>query len=210
VAKPNILRFRFAGALAVICFASALTASTAGAGLLPGLLGVNCSSGALVQPFRHWGDAGTYQLAPNGGFEGGTSGWTLTGGAKAVAGNEPFAANSAADSHALALPDGSSATSGPVCLGGLSKASIRFFAANTGSPSSRLHVEVLYRGLLGNLLGALDGGTVSASAWNATPQLLALQLPILGNAAVQLRFTPIGSGGNWRIDDVYTDPWRDH
>jgi hypothetical protein len=83
-----------------------------------------------------------------------------------------------------ALPDGSSATTGTVCIRGLSKASIRFFAANSGSPSSRLRVEVLYRGLDGSLLGSLDGGTVSASAWNASPQLLALQLPILGGVAV--------------------------
>ena len=209
MAKPNASRIRLGGALVVTCVASALSASTAGAGLLPGLLGVNCSSGALLQPFLRFGDPGLYQLAPNGGFEGGTNGWALTGGAAVVAGNEPFAVNSTADSHALALPPGSSATTGGVCIGGLSKASIRFFAANSGSPSSRLHVEVLYRGLGGSLLGALDGGTLSASAWNATPQLLALQLPVLGGAAVQLRFTPTGSGGKWRIDDVYTDPWRE-
>jgi hypothetical protein len=35
-------------------------------------------------------------------------------------------------------------------------------------------------------------------------------LPIVndGTAQVELRFRPVGSGGDWRIDDVYVDPWK--
>jgi hypothetical protein len=206
VAAVRALRRRLAGTLVVTGIVASLAVPAANADLIGGLIGVACTSGPIGQPFARWGDGTSYELAPNGGFEAGATGWSLSGAARVVSGNEPFHLNSAGDSHALALPDGSSATSGPVCIGGLTKATIRFVATNSGASTSRLHVEVLYRGLTG-LLGVLDGGYVTAGTWAPSPQLLALQTPLLGTSAVQLRFTPIGSGGGWRIDDVYTDPW---
>ena len=38
--------------------------------------------------FTQWGDDGYYELAPDGGFEKGGTGWDFSGGAKIVAGNE--------------------------------------------------------------------------------------------------------------------------
>jgi hypothetical protein len=80
------------------------------------------------------------------------------------------------------------------------------FVSNSGSPASKLHVQIVYRSLTG-IVGVLDGGYVAAgSAWQPSPVLLALELPLLGGA-VQLKLTPVGTGGGWRVDDVYTDPW---
>jgi hypothetical protein len=36
------------------------------------------------------GDYANYYLGPNGSFESGTTGWTVSGGAKVVDGNQPF------------------------------------------------------------------------------------------------------------------------
>ena len=49
-------------------------------------------------------------------------------------------------------------------------------------------------------------------AWRPTPAFLLLAnltaLPIVNDstASIRLRFTP--HGGDWRIDDVYVDPWK--
>lgn len=182
--------------LAILAFAP-----QAGAGLLP-----SCP-GTYTKPFAPWGDSAAYALVGDGAFEGGASGWSLAGGAKVVAGNEPFFVNRAGDAHSLLLPRGSSATSPPVCMV-LGRPKARLFAmAPAGSGSMR--VEVLSRSLLG-ILSILDGGVVSAgSRWQPT-QPLSLLGSNLGSALwatwVQLRFRPIGDS-SLQIDDVYVDPW---
>jgi len=53
-----------------------------------------------------------------------------------------------------------------------------------------------------------------SSDWQPGPAMLLLAnltaLPIVDGGAthVRLRFTPLGAGGDWRIDDVYVDPWK--
>ena len=165
-------------------------------------------------PFKAEGDFASYALAPDGGFEAGAPGWTLTGGAKVVAGNESFAAGGPG-SHSLSLPAGSTATSPPMCIG-LVSTSMRAFVSNSGSAASRLHVQVIYNGGAGALVGGLgaglgisDEGTFSSgAAWAPMSEpvsMLGGALPLF-TPSVQFRFTPLGSGGGWRIDDVYLDP----
>ena len=68
-------------------------------------VGINsCSLSALSQPFTRWLDYAEYELAPGGDFESST--WTLTGGAKLVAGSEPYAATGTLGSSSLSLPAG--------------------------------------------------------------------------------------------------------
>lgn len=58
----------------------------------------------------------------------------------------------------------------------------------------------------------LDGGTVKGTgAWSPSPRLgLALSnvTSLLGTRAVAFRFTPVGAGAAYQIDDVYLDPWK--
>ena len=168
--------------------------------------GSSCYYGAASRPFTKWGDLASYTLVPGGSFESGALGWTLSGGARVVSGNESYYANSRYDSHSLALPAGSSATTAPFCVS-LNRPTIRVFVANGGSSSSKLRVKVVFRGLFG-ILGILDGGTFSAgSAWNASPIMLATLNAPLGTKSAQFVFTPADSSGAWRIDDLYVDPW---
>ena len=187
-------------AAAVAAIAS-VTAAPAHAGL-----GITCSV-PNAQVFAPWGDASFYAEVPDGGFEAGAAGWTLSGGAKLVSGNESYSVRAPGDEWSLSLPAGSSATSPPMCIGALS-GHMRLFTSNAGASSSRLRVSVLYGGGLGGLLGLLDAGSLaSGAAWQPSPfvTMLGGTLPLL-TRYVQFRFTPADATGTWRIDDAYLDP----
>jgi hypothetical protein len=172
-----------------------------------------CSYSGAEQVFRPWGDQHSYVLSPDGGFEAGASGWSLAGGATVANDNEAFYLNDSSDSKALALPAGSSAVSPPICMS-LDTPSFRFVARNSGDPKAGLRVEATYK-LLGlvrtNVVNTVYGG----SSWAPSQQMstvLGLST-IVGTvlpSAIQIRFTPVGSGGNWTVDDLYVDPFARH
>jgi hypothetical protein len=199
--------------LAALVSAAAMTASAAAPSAQAASLGLACPN-AASQPFAQFGDQYYYVATPDGGFENGAAGWTLTGGAHVVSGNEPWMVGGAAQNHSLALPAGSSATSPPMCIG-LFSGQMRLFAQNTGAAASNLRVEVIYNGGLAGILGGLtktlrisDQGTlVGGPSWapTSTVPMLSGVLPLL-TQSVRFKFTPLSTGGNWSIDDVYLDP----
>ncbi|MDX6608376.1 MAG: hypothetical protein QOF85_301 [Solirubrobacterales bacterium] len=171
-----------------------------------------CSYPGAKPVFAPWGDQHSYALAPDGGFESGGAGWSLRG-AQVVAGNESYQLNGLADSGSLALPAGSSATSAPICMS-IDTPLFRFVARNTGDPSSRLRVEAVYS-LLG-LVRTNVVNTVSAGlSWEPSKQVstvLGLST-IVGTvlpSAIEIRFTPLDSKGQWQVDDLYVDPFARH
>ena len=189
--------------LVVATSAFASTAGTAKAGLITGLLGGGC--GATVPVFAPWGDFATYYFAPNGGFENGSSGWSLAGGAQVVTqDNEPWYL-AGFGSHALSIPWGGSASIS-VCYG-LTYPGVRFFASGTDGPAT-IHVRVISHSLLG-VLSVLDGGTFTAgSDWSPSPKIStlfsALAAP-LGTKSMELQFTV--ESGTAQIDDLFVDPF---
>jgi len=194
----------------VIVAALAMT-STAKAGLIATGQPSYCDP-AAAQVFAPWSDSSWYASLYNGGFEGGSVGWGLSGGARVVSGNEPFYVESSHDSHSLLLPVGSAATSGTVCFA-TGDWHLRLFAKNIGSRTGSLHVQVVVPSLLGGLLTVLDGGTISGGGvWAPSPRLELLLCNVtglLGTKAVAFRFTPVGQDAAFQIDDVYLDPWKD-
>ena len=200
-------------AFGLLVLSASLVALSATAAPASAGLGVACPD-PTSQAFLRWGDVAHYSYVPNGGFESGTGGWAMSGGAKVVAGNESFFAHGSGERYSLSLPAGSSATSPPICIS-LFSSKMRFFAANAGSSSSRLKVQVIYNGgtsgllsLATSILGVSDFGYVSASAgWqpSAAIGMLSGTLPLL-TQSVQFRFTPADRNGSWLIDDVYLDP----
>lgn len=172
-----------------------------------------CSYSGAKQAFSRWGDQSNYVLAPDGGFEAGASEWSLLAGARVVAGNESFYLNSARDSRSLRLPAGSSAVSPPICME-IDTPSFRLMARNTGDPSSQLRVEAVY-----NLLGAVHTKVVSdltgGSSWAPSQSIstvlsLATVVGTLVPSSIQIRITPLDATGNWRVDDLYIDPFCRH
>jgi len=200
-------RLRLVLPLALVVAAFAVPAAGARSALL-GIGGGNCpSSGAQV--FAPWGDTASYFLAPDGGLEGGASGWSLGGGASVVPGNEPFLATG---SRSLALPSGSSATSPVICIGS-NDPYVRLFGSDAGGGDGGLHVRVTWYGLLNTVLGITDFTTYDpGSGWAPLGKLDSagggdVLIPLLGSTSARISFSPVGAGSHWQIDDLYVDPW---
>jgi len=184
------------------------TAAAAPAGA--SLLG-NCPARPMSKPFLRWLDPISYTLAPNGGVESGSNGWQLRGGAAVVSGNETFNL-SGAGSHSLYLPSGSSATSPAMCVETLDVFA-RYVAKNKGIVAlSSLKVDAIVRDSAGHTFVLPAGVNTGGSNW--APSLPAVALLDLlgalndGQVTVSFRFTPIGLGAKWQIDDLYVDPLK--
>ena len=194
------------GACAAIAAAAAL-ASPAHAGVLT-TSATNCGDPQLTQVFKPWLDYSHYKLVDNGAFEDGTSGWTLTGGARVVNGDATKKIGAADDSKSLLLPAGSTATTPPVCVG-LNEPTMRYFARKNSGLLSTLTVSVQVQLELGGTWVTLPIGVDLGGAWHPSlPNLVLVNLlPLLppDMTAVRFKFAPI-LGGEWQIDDVYVDP----
>jgi len=182
----------------VAAAAVSVPAASAGA-LLP-------SCGATSHPFTPWSDPAAYCAFPNLGFESGKTGWTLTGNASIVSANEPWHV-SGAGTHALQLGPGATALSSRLPVN-LLDPWMRAFAHSVGANGS-LRVQVVFHGLLGNLTGLLNIGSLSPgsySSWQPTQRVLStLALPLLTTSA-QVQLTSTATSGSWQVDDVYLDP----
>jgi hypothetical protein len=198
--------------LGVAISAALVLSSTAKAELI-GTGPASYCDASPAQVFSPWGDLAYYARLQNGDFENGSTAWALSAGAKVVSGNEPFfIGGRTADNHSLLLPSGSSAVSGTVCFA-LADWDLRFVMRNVGSATGALRVQVIVPSVLGGLLTVLDAGTVTGGGtWAPSPQLLlALSnvTSLVGTRAVAFRFTPVGFGAAYQIDDAYLDPWKD-
>jgi hypothetical protein len=166
-----------------------------------------CPGQAYSRPFLPWLDLAQYTLVGDGGFESGASGWTLTGGARVVAGNEPWFVRGAGDSRSLYLPAGGTATSPATCIG-LLHPTTRFFARSLGLSTLKVDATVHALGLT---LVVPIGVVVAGGSFAPT----LIPLPLLGNlttllsngtGTVTLKFTALL--GPMAVDDVYVDPFK--
>jgi len=90
--------------------------------------------------------------------------------------------------------------------------SFRLVARNSGNPSSQLRVEAVYK-LLGLIRTRTAGTLTAGSAWAPTQSVstvltLSTLVGTLIPSAIEIRFTPLDSGGQWQVDDLYIDPFR--
>jgi hypothetical protein len=168
-----------------------------------------CAPTPTTKAFQAFGDSNDYSLVPNGGFEQGASGWSLSG-AYVTGGNEPWSVRSAGDSRSLAISPGGVAVSPVVCVD-RTRPTFRFFAHRTSGSWGVLNVRVRWQDASGRTnettVSSLGGGL----DWNVTSSLnLASLLPLWNDdqdISVQFVFNPEAYGGAWAIDDVYVDPY---
>ena len=211
MALKGLVRRGLPGLLAVMAL-GALPAAASADGLSLGLDG--CPARPTAKVFSRWLDLSNYTLVPGGTFEGSLGGWKLTGGAKVVSGNESFSVNGKTDKLALSLPSGSSATTPAMCAAVLDP-TLRYFAANDGGLLSVLSVQVLFYppgggGVLTLPLGVNVGGRAWAPSLPTVVGANLLGVLKGGEVQVAFRFTPVGLGAKWRVDDVYLDPRASH
>jgi hypothetical protein len=173
-------------------------------------LDAGCPSVGVEQPFLPWLDPLQYTLAPNGGFEQGSSPWALTGRARVGDGNESYFVRDGDDRRSLYVPEGSTATTGRVCVH-LLDLTLRLFARSGGIGSS-LQVDVLFQDDLGQQRSVPLGAIASGSAWTVTPPLAIVAnldgLPLLSDGATWVAFRFTAAAGDSLIDDVYVDPFK--
>ena len=196
------------GLLAAIAAAAAVgaLAAPASAGILTASA-TNCNDGAITQPFAAWGDQAQYKAVQGASFESSTAGWTLSGKAKVVAGNEPWKVGGSGHGKSLVLPAGSSVITPTSCVG-IHEPTLRFFAKKNSGLLSTLAVSVYVKTSLGLVVPVPVGVVLGNGQWKATSPMLIVAnlLPLLpgDKTPVAFQFTPIL--GDWQIDDVYVDP----
>ena len=197
-----LLRASLALAAAMSVIVSVAAASPAQAAILSG---PTCSQGSLSQPFLAWGDTNSYSLIAGGDFEGSLSSWTLSGGAKLLAGSEPYKAAGALGKYSMSLPPGASALTPFTCVN-VAYPTFRFFARNEALASSLL-VQVLYKTPLGTLTASL-GAVVPAGTWHPSPAVLTNSVigGVLSGGTGQVAFRISAITGASRIDDLFLDP----
>jgi hypothetical protein len=212
---PFIINGRRGGrVVAAVATALALTATPALANTAtsPTVSAARGCTEPTTQAFLFANDKKDYVPAPGGNVEGSLAGWSLTGGAAAVAGSAPAVTGAPTGTKSLLIPSGGSVTTAPMCVGAHSPF-FRFQAKNTGA-AGQLKVEVLY--LDGpKYTGEREAGTITAGSTWAPTNRLSLSQGIMGvngsstsQATVAFRFTPVGAGARWQVDDLYVDPYR--
>jgi hypothetical protein len=201
----GIAQILVAGALAVVTVGTGATTALAAAPTL------SCAARSQATVFAPWGDNASYFLVSNGGFENGSTDWTLSGGAKVVNGNESYFVGSASDGHSLSITPNGAAETRPMCVS-RGEDTIRLFVNNSHTSGAILHVDAVVvnpdTGAVGTT--AFDvNGDVPSSAWAPTIQL---KIPNLlggsGTEQLTLRFTTRGTKATWGVDDVYIDPFK--
>ncbi len=192
---------------AVVVAAGALLAGAAPASAAVAAPSV-CVTPKFSQIFLPWKDSALYTLSPGGSFEQGSAGWAFSGGTKIVGGNETFFVGGTGHRSSLSVPTGGAAVSTQMCID-RTYPSFRFFARNAGSVKADLQVEVVWQesGVKKTSKVALD--KKAGTTW--TP-VKSLKLPsgALSTGALEpvtFRFTSVGAGGAWQIDDLYVDPY---
>jgi hypothetical protein len=165
----------------------------------------------LAQSFSTWSDYNLYTPVPNAGVENGATGWTLTGAATVVPGNEPWQIGGANHKNALDLPAGSSAITAPLCIDE-TYPHFRLFVRNTGALNSALRIEVLYFDKSGKIVNTkpYDYKTTTVASWQPSGMVginVFTPMTTVAAAPVAFRFTPTSKDAHFQIDDVYVDPW---
>src|SRR3954463_15831204 len=175
-----------------VCVTAALAAPAANAGLLVSSA-ESCDTQQFSTPFKAWGDGATYTPVPGGSFEAGQKAWTLSGGARAVSGNEPYKVRSSSDSRSLQIPAGGVATSPAMCVG-LAEPTIRWFQKQSSllGLTGAMTVSVLTESSTGLVLETPVGAGLLTSSWSPslTGVILTNLLPLLPSdkTAVAFRF----------------------
>jgi hypothetical protein len=96
-----------------------------------------------------------------------------------------------------------------MCVG-IEHPTLRLFARDYGSLLASLKVEVLYEDAAGNEQSLQIGSLPAGSSFEPTAALpiVVNLLPLLPGEHTAVAFEFTSQGGDFRLDDVYVDPYR--
>ena len=167
-----------------------------------------CNYPNAEQVFSQYGDNAYYELAPDGGLEGGGTGWEFTGAAALVRGDETSTLNDSPDQVELSIPSGATAISPRFCVDETTP-HFRLMTINSGKKDTKLKVKVMYEFVKSD--GKLetknkDYEIRAANSW-APSEPLELKVDREQERVARIAFTPKEKEGVWLIDDLYIDPF---
>jgi hypothetical protein len=193
----------------IVAKASTVLAAAIAILAVPAVASAACPSTPTTKAFQAFGDSANYSLAPNGAFETGTSGWTLSG-ASTATGNESYKVHGAADTKSLVINPTGTAVSPAFCVS-VDHPTFRFFLRRTSGTWGSLGVRLRWRDATGHTNDTTVASIDQPGAWKPTqPLQLASTLPLWQSGqtlSVQIVFDPEDFGGAFAIDDVYIDPY---
>jgi hypothetical protein len=195
--------------LSIRTLRGALAAAVAGATLLAAVPAAQANKDAAAagctpqpasaHPFAPWDDFGLYTLVDGADMESGLAGWTTSGDAQVVEGNDPFLPGH----QALALGAGASVTTARICIDD-TYPWFRFFSRGRG----KLRIEIVYTDSQGRERSEETGDYMTSDPEWAPSETIGIPVEFEhAGAAVQVAFRFTAQGrSNLEIDDIYVDP----
>jgi hypothetical protein len=169
-----------------------------------------CGDQLFDQVFLDWNDLRSYTLAPNGSFESGLDGWTVSDGVEV----RPHLNSLLLDpgTSALFMPPDAVAISPPICVTSGYPAARLFGKTLTSKSAAAMRVKVIYPPAdAGGTPKAKPAGTIRREpSWDATrkfalsPGQIAKAAGPDGTAMIRLRFQT--RDASWLLDDLFVDP----
>jgi hypothetical protein len=168
-----------------------------------------CSYPEAEQVFTPYEDDGYYQLAPDGAFASGGTGWTLEGGAALVTVPGARGHEGLQEETAVSLPFGATVTSPPVCVDETTP-NFRFMMRNQGDKGGKIRVTVSYENTR-KVVKAKNSDVHSddPEEWVPTPSLK-LETGDEEERVARISFTAKDPKSAYLVDDVYVDPFARH
>lgn len=173
----------------------------------------DCVAADTVQPFAAYGDNQDYVPVPNGSFEDGLNGWTVSkGSAELVPGTNPDGTSG----NALQLDEGTKVLSPPICFDE-TRPHARMFVLKNGAKQSldmEVHFPEFPSGQTEDIdVNGVDRDLPVTSDWAPSPEigtgLSGIKQLILPDADGHRWFQfeiETKDKGTWKIDDLYVDP----
>jgi hypothetical protein len=200
--------------LGAATFAAVLSISVPGAAAKPAGKSTSLAATSQLCPapssstlFAPWGDLNLYTPFQGATFESGSEGWSWSGGASILAGDDDRLLSSSG-THAVQVPGGATATGPEMCVDS-TMPSMRFFIRRVSGTGS-LTVSGTLSGGKGHDSATLATVTGAAN-WAPTPPLVfptdLAAVVGTGSLTVQFLFTA-SPGSTFRIDDIEMDPYR--
>jgi len=198
VKKHRLTTFVLGAMVAVFAFAAYASGASAA-----------CSYPDAEQVFTPYKDKAYYQLAPDGAFEGGGTGWSLEGGASLVREPSSRGHGGLQEETAVSLPFGATVTSPPFCVDE-STPNFRFMMRNVGDKGGKIRVTIRYENTRKEVKAKnADVHSDDVEEWVPTPSLK-LETGDEEERAARIIFTAKDPKSEYLVDDLYVDPFARH